>query len=136
MLSYVTHVSKKKKLNRGKKIKIHRLSCLYQELQYLRVQALKMGVQHQQLGTKAEGNLDTEQKLIKKTDFIVQRAISKYEEQLILTLIGASKDLATLTITGVKNTQKISYTKSPACNSKHDNFLNNRAQGTELTKRK
>eukprot|EP01018_Ginkgo_biloba_P029701 Gb_00836 [translate_table: standard] len=30
------------------------------------------------------------------------------------SLIGASKDLATLTITGVKKTQKISYTKSPA----------------------
>ena len=31
-----------------------------------------------------------------------------------LTLMGASKDLATLTIIGVKKTQKISYTKSPA----------------------
>lgn len=69
MLSCVTHVSKKKKLNRGKKIKIHRLSCLYQELQYLRVQALKMGVQHQQLGTKAGGNLDTEQKTHQENRF-------------------------------------------------------------------
>lgn len=33
----------------------------------------------------------------------------------IHTLIGASKDLATLTITGVKKTQKMSYTKSPVC---------------------
>ena len=30
------------------------------------------------------------------------------------TFIGASKDFATLTITGVKKTQKMSYTKSPA----------------------
>lgn len=34
------------------------------------------------------------------------------------TLIGASKDFATLTITGVKKTQNISYTKRPPCNSK------------------
>nr|GMD12889.1 hypothetical protein Iba_chr07aCG7780 [Ipomoea batatas]GMD14629.1 hypothetical protein Iba_chr07bCG8260 [Ipomoea batatas]GMD17707.1 hypothetical protein Iba_chr07dCG6180 [Ipomoea batatas] len=29
--------------------------------------------------------------------------------------MGASNDFATLTITGVKKTQKISYIKSPAC---------------------
>jgi len=32
-----------------------------------------------------------------------------------ITLIGASNDFATLTITGVKKTQKMSYTKRPAC---------------------
>ena len=32
-----------------------------------------------------------------------------------LTLIGASNDFATLTITGVKKTQKMSYTNRPAC---------------------
>jgi len=31
------------------------------------------------------------------------------------TLMGASNDLATLTMTGVQKTQKISYMKSPAC---------------------
>jgi hypothetical protein len=38
----------------------------------------------------------------------------------LLTFIGASKDFATLTITGVKKTQKISYTKSPACKGFED----------------
>ena len=32
-----------------------------------------------------------------------------------LTFIGASNDFATLTITGVKKTQKMSYTNRPAC---------------------
>lgn len=36
-----------------------------------------------------------------------------------LTLIGASKDFATLTITGVKKTQNMSYMKSPPCKQMH-----------------
>jgi len=33
----------------------------------------------------------------------------------VLTFIGASNDFATLTITGVKKTQNMSYTNRPAC---------------------
>lgn len=40
-------------------------------------------------------------------------------ESDVPTFIGASKDFATLTITGVKKTQKMSYMKSPACNLLH-----------------
>lgn len=42
-----------------------------------------------------------------------------YNRSDVPTFIGASKDFATLTITGVKKTQKMSYMKSPACNLLH-----------------
>ena len=47
------------------------------------------------------------------------RIFKRYtEHKMTLFLIGASKDLATLTIYGVKKTQKMSYTKSSTCKFK------------------
>ena len=49
------------------------------------------------------------------TNWVTDNGINKKKIQYerVLTFIGASKDLATLTITGVKNTQKMAYTRSP-----------------------
>ena len=74
-------------------------------------------MQHLQLETKAAHNqakpdqLKHQDEKMELTDNGINK--DQVQQERALTFIGASKDLATLTITGVKNTQKMSYTKSP-----------------------
>ena len=74
-------------------------------------------MQHLQLETEAAHNqakpdqLKHQDEKMELTDNDINK--DQIQQERALTFIGASKDLATLTITGVKNTQKMSYTKSP-----------------------
>lgn len=64
-----------------------------------------MGVQHLLLGIEAENRLKVS---IKTSENGKKDPISTKTSIIINTFIGASNDLATLTITGVKKTQNIS----------------------------
>lgn len=90
----------------------------YQESLYHQALTSKMDVLSLMSGIKAAISLTHDDKLNnkKKLEIYWHAIWNGYEVKKVQTFIGASKDLATLTITGVKNTQNMSYTKSPACN--------------------